>query len=280
MAPKTQDKVFPCNFPQEMLDRITEHLEIPELRSLALTCKNLHAGVVHALYDRDNRDNAKALFFAARHGRLDILRQVVKHDALHLLNYAAFDIIPGGPGSRFISWPDLYPPRSTPLVRAIASGHPIVAKMLLELGAENKEGGSQGLAPSGKLLKPANWVLYQMTRTTDGKIQKQWEEVLKLLLQRGASASPQPGRKKLMSALVQSIDSRIPVGVTSMLITEGDLEKKDLFASFQYELGSKKIMSAYGRAKQERDNADPSKNLGRARARLSILRKIIYNDGM
>ncbi|KAK8010169.1 hypothetical protein PG990_009134 [Apiospora arundinis] len=280
MASSIQNNVFPCNVAQELLDKITDYLEISDLRSLALTCKNLYDGVIATLYTRDKHNNAKALFFAARHGRVEVLNQVVKHNALALLDYQAFDIIPGGLGSYFISWPDPYPPCSAPLVRSIVNGHPTVAKMLLELGAKNIEGGSEALLPSGKLLMPVNWVLYQMTQTTTGKVQKQWEQVLKLLLEKGGPASPDIGRKRLMSALVQSVDHRIPVEVTAMLIKDGELDKKDLFASFQYQLGSKKVMSAYNRAKQERDNADPSSNLGRARARLAILRRVIYSECM
>ncbi|KAK7955889.1 uncharacterized protein PG986_005111 [Apiospora aurea] len=173
-------------------------------------------------------------------------------------------------------WPQDLPPRTTPLILSIVHGHPTMATALLEAGADKiMQGGLQVFLPSGRLLCPIHWLLEQMRKTTSASTQKQWKAVLEIILP-VSPVYPDSGQRRRLSPLCQSIHPHIPVEITRMLIKQGSLGKEHMFAPFQYELNNKKTMSAYGLAKQERDQEDPNSYGGYGRARLAMLRRIVY----
>ncbi|KAK8052488.1 hypothetical protein PG993_003873 [Apiospora rasikravindrae] len=273
-----QANVFPHRVPQEVLDGILIHLRARDIRSLAVSCKNLHEGVLPALYYRRTES---ALLYAARNGRVETLHRVRELYPEDGLDLCSFDIIPGGPGSSpWFFWPQKLPPRTTPLILAIVHGHPTMAKALLEAGADKViQGGSQVFLPSGRLLFPIDWLLEQMRKTFITAKQKQWKQVLEIILDE-SPVCPEPGRRRQLSALGQSCHPNIPVEITRMLIKSGNLGKEHIVSPFQYDLNSKKTMSALALAKQERDDDALSSSSGYGRARLAMFRRIIYKKGM
>ncbi|KAK8080904.1 hypothetical protein PG997_008722 [Apiospora hydei] len=267
--------VFPDRIPQEVLDGILIHLHTSDIRNLAASCKNLHEGVLPTLY---HHRTEPALLYAARNGRVETLKRVKALYPTQGLDLMSFDIIPGGPGSLDM-WPQDLPPRTTPLILSIVHGHPTMAKALLEAGADKvMQGGSQVFLPSGRLLRPIEWLLEQMHKTTCASTQKQWKAVLEIILP-VSFVYPDSGQRRQLSPLGQSIHPNIPVEITRMLIKKGNLGKEHMFAPFQYELNNKKTMSAYALAKQERDQEDPNSSGGYGRARLAMLRRIVYKKG-
>lgn len=178
-----------------------------------------------------------------------------------------YDTENGTSGISFVVWPMQLPPRTSQLIIFINHGHPHMAKALIEAGADNRPGGSSIVMSSGKQLEPIHWLLNQMPK-------KQWKQVLGMILDIDATACPEPGKRQY-SVLAQSIRRQIPLDVTSMLIKRGNLNKKHMLGSYQYELNVKKMMSPSSLAKQERDQDDPSSTGGCGRARLAMIRKVV-----
>ncbi|KAK8120024.1 uncharacterized protein PG998_004650 [Apiospora kogelbergensis] len=266
--------------PQEVLDLITDNLEIPEMRSLAITCKNMHGGIIHKMWNIDSQHHGLALYYASQHGRVEIIEEIIKRDALHLLDYQTFDHAPGGKKSnRMMALQTPFPPRAAPMPRAVAAGHPVVAKMLLELGAKNLQGVFLSLLPSGERPMPINWVMHHMAQTTDSSIHEQWREVLELLLRAGGQACPRPGCN-MISALGQSIHRNIPAEVALLLIQQGRLHKEHVIDEYKYKWASKKKESALDLAEREAASEDMHSNVSRGQARLAILRQVIERDAM
>ncbi|KAK8105216.1 hypothetical protein PG999_008575 [Apiospora kogelbergensis] len=269
MATNYQTELPLLRIPQEVLDNITDRLQISEMRNLALTCKHMHDGIMHKMWDVDNKHDCNALFYSAQHGRVEILKQVIERRALRRLDC---------PSDEYMRTNALYRyTPSNPLVRALVCGHPVVAKMLLEVGAENTELTHLLSTGSREGIMPINLVLDQMTRTpADDKIQQQWKKVLELLLLRGGPACPSPfPAKRMVSALCQSIHPLISPEITSILIEQGQVREPHLITAFKFSLDHYEMKSAMTLAMEDVARSDPSSEFGRdTRARFEILRAI------
>ncbi|KAK6853735.1 hypothetical protein PG995_010547 [Apiospora arundinis] len=252
MATNVQDNIFLCSIPQELLDTIVQYLQIGHMRNLALTCKNLHKGVIPSLYDPDEDLNvALALQHAACQGNFDTLDRLLefaRDNHSEVVNRAALD---DGPGFPFgLTQGPLMWLSTTPLVLAVTSGQPAMAKKLLDTGADaNGNGSARTVLSTGKQLRPINWVLDQMTKVTDANMQQQWKEILELLLQKGASVYPSTPIE--ISAIGQSIHHKIPLDITRILVDHCKPDHDQLKARFMYELGNAEKLSAHVLAVRE-----------------------------
>ncbi|KAK7926795.1 hypothetical protein PG985_003793 [Apiospora marii] len=272
--------IFPHKVPQEVLDKILYYLCLYDFRNLAVTCKNLYEGLLPALYCEQT--HTRALVYAARYGRIETLRRMQKIQPNLEVNTDPYDTITGGPTTYFLSWPPKFPPRTTELVISITHGHPNMAKALIEAGADNRPGGYNVFVCESPQLAPIHWLMDQMFNTTEADKMKQWKQVLEALLDNDAEACPDPDYpgKRRLSALAQSIHLRLPLDVTSMLIKKGNLCKKHMVSNSKYGFFGKKTLSPLNLAKNERDLDDRSSSTsGHGRARLAMIRKVIYRKG-
>lgn len=275
----TKDNIFPTRVPQEVLNNILRSgLHLSDFRNLALTCKNIYEGIIPALYNRSTQ--MMALVHAARHGRVETLERMLQIEPNMRVDNDPYDTDTGKSCTVFISWPIQLPPKTTELIISINHRQPVMAKALIEAGADNRPGGWSHLVHPSPQLAPIHWLMERMAETTDAETMKQWKEVLAALLDIDAVACPDPdhpGRRQL-SALAQSIHRRLPLDVTSMLIKKGNLGKKHMVSNSRYMLFGKKTMSPLNLAKQERDliKDHPDLTGGNGRARLAMIRKVIY----
>ncbi|KAK8033629.1 hypothetical protein PG991_003027 [Apiospora marii] len=273
-----QSGIFPDKVPQEVLEKILYYLHLYDFRNLAMTCKNLYEGLLPTLYCQQT--HTMALAYAARYGRIETLRRMQKITPNLKVDNDPYDTDTGKRTTYFISWPPKFPPRTTELIMSITHGHPNMAKALIEAGADNRPGGHNVFVGESPQLAPIHWLMDQMFRTKEADMMKQWKQVLEALLDNDAEACPDPdhpGRRRL-SALAQSIHCRLPLDVTTMLIKKGNLSKKHMVANSQYLVNFKKTMSPLNLAKHERDQNknNPSSTGGYGRARLAMIRKVIY----
>ncbi|KAK8128754.1 hypothetical protein PG984_009862 [Apiospora sp. TS-2023a] len=277
----TELSIFPHKIPQEVLDKILWYLHLYDFLNMAVTCKNLYEGLLPALYNEHT--HTRALVYAARHGRIETFERMQKETPNMMVDTHPYDTETGSSGiTFFISWPIKLPPKTSELIMSITNGHPHMAKALIEAGAESRHGACQALVPSGKELSPLCWLIHQMAKTTDADTMKKWKEIMVMLLDIGADACPCPEwEKRRFSALAQSIHSRLPLEITSMLIKRGKLTKEHMLAPYQYQLNNKKSLSPLTMAKQERDQDrdDPSSSGGYGRARVRMIQKVIYQNG-
>lgn len=269
-----QANLFPNSIPQEVLDAIVHYLGFGDMRSLALACKNLHKGVIPKLYEREGAD-ARALQHAARRGLVSTVSRVLEntrkpHSLVvnRLIRDRKPDYIPEGPE---------LPPWTTFLALALANGHAIVAKKLLNAGADaNKEGSAWTVLKTKKQLRPTNWVLDHMSKSNDRNKQKPWVHIFLLLLQRGASVYP--SHPNDISALGQTIHSNIPLEATRLLIQHGKLGKDHMNKRYMYKLGHFVMRSALSLAYDEQ-YAVCGSGVPTGRARLAMIQEAMKRKG-